>query len=381
MTAITLPTLPTIREARPRLVQFNTRLVPTLGGPEQRIQRMGSRFAVDFGIAALSPGPARSLLAAIMKAQSLGSTVVTSFPQPAFTDSIGTPLVNGASQTGSALAIDGLTAPVQLLTYSEDFSNAAWTKGGASVAATTGTLGPDRVSAAEKIQEDTSTGGHYVIQTATTTANTQYVASIYLKAAERIEAFVSLYDGAGGQAFVTVNLQTGSMGVSGTVGPMNTTSFSVTAAGNGFWRVAISAKTTQTQIQLQAAGSVSASSSYQGATGAGFYAWGAQLQLGSSPTAYKRSTTAQVAIPAGFFFSVSVSSRNYLYLVTDDATVNSSGQSTLAIAPMLRASPADNAAVNFSTPQIEGFLPDEASQWTIDMLMSADFNLAIAEAA
>lgn len=197
MTALSLPTLPTIWQARPRLVQFNARLTPTLGGAEQRVQRMGTRFAVDLAFAALTPTCARALLGVILKAQSLGSTVITPFPQPAPTTALGTPLVNGASQAGSSLIIDGLTAGV--------------------------------------------------------------------------------------------------------------------------------------------------------------------------------------TVKAGLFFSMTISSRNYLHAVTDDVTANGSGQATLSIAPMLRATPADNAALSFTAPKIEGFLPDTAAEWTLEMLTNSGFSLSIQE--
>lgn len=83
-------------------------------------------------------------------------------------------------------------------------------------------------------------------------------------------------------------------------------------------------------------------------------------------------------IPAGAFFSVVVSGRSYLYMVTDAAAL-SAGAATLAIAPMLRASPAANAALNFVTPQIEGFLDGTDDQWTLDRMAWTTFKATINE--
>ena len=66
-------------------------------------------------------------------------------------------------------------------------------------------------------------------------------------------------------------------------------------------------------------------------------------------------------------------------MTTDDALVNSSGQSTMNIAPMLRASPADNAAVNFNTPVIEGFLDDSVNTWSWERMAWSAFSLSVAE--
>lgn len=83
-------------------------------------------------------------------------------------------------------------------------------------------------------------------------------------------------------------------------------------------------------------------------------------------------------VPAGTFFSYEVSSRSYVEMTTDDVIVTSGG-ATLSIAPMLRASPADNAVINF-TPIIEGFLEGDSQDWTFERLAWEGFELAITEA-
>ena len=123
--SVTLPTLPANWSAKPKLISFNGRLRPGLGGAEQRIQRLGTRWGIDIEIPPLGALQAKTFLGAMMKAQSLGQTVLLPWPQPAFSDAIGTPLVNGGSQTGSTLAIDGLNH-AQLLTRSEEFDHANW---------------------------------------------------------------------------------------------------------------------------------------------------------------------------------------------------------------------------------------------------------------
>lgn len=194
MTAIILPTLPLIQEAKCRLLTFGVRLEPGTGGPVQRAQRMGSRFGAELTIAALGEKDAGQLLGAILEAANTGSTVVASWPQAAG-NARGTPLVNGGSQAGSSLTVDGLNS---------------------------------------------------------------------------------------------------------------------------------------------------------------------------------------LTIRAGTFFSFTAGGRRYLHMVTRDVTPVA-GAATLTIAPMLRASPADNAPLSFSQPEIEGFLSDACNSWTIEMLVARSFILSIDE--
>lgn len=84
-------------------------------------------------------------------------------------------------------------------------------------------------------------------------------------------------------------------------------------------------------------------------------------------------------IPAGAFFSfVGPSGRNYLHMVTG-ATAIVSNAATLPIAPLIRESPAANAALNFVTPQIEGFTQGNSEDWTLDRMAWSTFGLTIKE--
>lgn len=110
--SVTLPSLPRGASVAPRLIDFGATLRPPLGGPVQRIGRLGSRFAVDVRLPPLSLTDARSFLARQIKAKTTGETLKLAWPQAQAAPAIGAPLVNGAGQTGSLLAVDGLTAGV-----------------------------------------------------------------------------------------------------------------------------------------------------------------------------------------------------------------------------------------------------------------------------
>jgi hypothetical protein len=101
---------------------------------------------------------------------------------------------------------------------------------------------------------------------------------------------------------------------------------------------------------------------------------GTPLVNGASQTGASLITDGWAAgyvIPKGKWFSVSVSSLLYLYQTTASTTASGGGAATLPIRPMLRASPADNAALNINPPKIEGFvsLPDGALAMGVDRLV------------
>ena len=102
---------------------------------------------------------------------------------------------------------------------------------------------------------------------------------------------------------------------------------------------------------------------------------GTPLVNGASQTGSSLITdawTAGYVIPKGKWVSVSVSSLLYLYQTTAAVTANGSGQATLSLRPLLRASPADNAALNINPAKIEGFvtLPDGAMSISVDRLVA-----------
>jgi len=89
---------------------------------------------------------------------------------------------------------------------------------------------------------------------------------------------------------------------------------------------------------------------------------------GWTPSAY---------IPMGKWISFTVSGLIFAYRTTAAVAANSAGEADLPIRPMLRASPADNAAISFNPAQIEGFpsLPDDAFAVGVDRLVYLTFTI------
>lgn len=75
---------------------------------------------------------------------------------------------------------------------SEELDNAIWTKSGVTISANSA-VGPDGLSGLDKIQEDTSTGGHTVVKSIpAVAAGTRITASWYVRAAERTKFRVTV---------------------------------------------------------------------------------------------------------------------------------------------------------------------------------------------
>lgn len=109
MAATLLPTTPGYQKSQPHFLDYGVTLSPALGGVAQRLDRLGSRFALDVTIGGIKEGATWRLWAAAMMAgRSAG--VAYPWPQPGLV--IGTPgaaLIDGAGQSGSTLNLKSMT--------------------------------------------------------------------------------------------------------------------------------------------------------------------------------------------------------------------------------------------------------------------------------
>lgn len=180
------------------------------------------------------------------------------------------------------------TSVKNLLGYSQNFENAAWTKSNSSIDATP-VMGPLGFLGAEKLVENTAASvGHYISPIAglSLVAGQTVTYSVYAKAGER--TFVQLIQTGIGPA--GANLVAGFNLANGIAGTPNAGTSLIEAKGNGWYRCSfttpVSASATSTaQIRL-ALNSTASPSSYTGDGTSGIYIFGAQLSDSASLDPY-----------------------------------------------------------------------------------------------
>lgn len=107
------PRLP--QTATRRFLDFGADLTPQVGGPSQRINFMGDRFALVINYPRLKPEPdGRILMSAMNQAKKVGAIFPWPEPGVAVID-YGTPVVNGATQQGMTLNLRGLDPGITIL--------------------------------------------------------------------------------------------------------------------------------------------------------------------------------------------------------------------------------------------------------------------------
>ena len=201
------------------------------------------------------------------------------------------------------LAAKGLLIEEQrtnLLTYSEQFDNAAWAKVNSPTLVSNVAVAPDGATTADSIQAVTGGTFQYVSQTATVATNATVTASIYVRKETSETAFGGLgLDFQGGTrriVYVGVNAVTGV--ANNLVGGTLTGTVSVFNAGN-YWRVNVTATDngSNTSCSFLYYANLSTDNVNVSGTPAASSAkviWGAQLEAGSFATSYIPTVASQV---------------------------------------------------------------------------------------
>lgn len=193
-------------------------------------------------------------------------------------------------------AVEPVTGRRNLLTYTEQFDNAAWEKLSSVTVAANTVLAPNGTTTADKIIE-TATNNFHGLRPGGLTAGLIYTFQVSLKEAERRYAVISLGGNdtalAGGGIFV--DLRNGS--VISAVGS-KLSSYSVNDQGNGWFSYRISVNMTGVAetpyafvfIIDNSTHTIGVGYGYKIYTGdgtSGIYIWGAQIETGSTATAYQ----------------------------------------------------------------------------------------------
>ena len=174
-------------------------------------------------------------------------------------------------------------APMNLLTFSEQFDNAAWTKASTSISANS-TTAPDGTTTADSLIEDNTLNSHRVQQSISTATGVVHTAVVYAK--KNTRSWLALYaSGANvGRYFDVNNGTTGST----LVGAPTTST--ITSVGSGWYRCEITFTATATTVLQIYLATADGTNTYTGDGTSSLFIWGAQLELGSTATTYNPTT-------------------------------------------------------------------------------------------
>jgi hypothetical protein len=192
-----------------------------------------------------------------------------------------------------------VTDNYNLLSYTEDFSNAAWVTDGLTVSSNSA-ISPDGTQNADKLVSNNASGNKFIYQIGTVSIGASYTASAYFKSSEYTYAFFRL-GGVTGNPYVIYNLTNQSL-----VSTSGSVTHSIQSIGNGWYRIILTVTTTSTVVApvfsfLPTTGYTIDGSNLPQYTGNGVdggFIWGAQLESGNQLSAYQPIITTQSAFMA-----------------------------------------------------------------------------------
>ena len=164
-----------------------------------------------------------------------------------------------------------------LVDYSEKFDESYWTKTRCSITSND-VIGPFGVGA-DKLVEDSSTNTHLLAAVTTSAVAGTLTASVCVKAAERTQAQIRIYNATDGFiSTLIVDLDAGSV-VSG--------SGTIESLENDWYRISVTGVATISGSQVYIYPVLSGSYNYTGDGSSGIYVTGVQFELASSATDYQ----------------------------------------------------------------------------------------------
>lgn len=195
--------------------------------------------------------------------------------------------------TGESLGLLIEESRTNFITYSEDVSNAAWSKNNSNVQSNS-IVSPSGDTTADKVFDDSTVGATHSISQSFGKAAILYTGSVYAKAGEYTKVAlgfvgVSNWEGIPQALF---DLSTGQVTSVGNGGP----TANITAVGNGWYRCSLTAESLNTTSSGLSIGIISDSGTNVGGGGiflghdgdgsSGLYVWGLQVEAGTFPTSY-----------------------------------------------------------------------------------------------
>lgn len=202
-----------------------------------------------------------------------------------------------------------------LVTYSEQFENAAWTKTQSSITSNS-IIAPDGNLSADKLVEGVGSVQPTVLQNLGQ-LNTTLSQTVYAKAGERSILALGSNTSDNTSAYAIFDLTNG---VCKALTSAKLASFSITSVGNGWYRCTVnfiaSTSTAGHRVVIAVGNDYNASFSsaisplpaYTGNGSSGLYIWGAQLEAGTYATSYIPTTSASATRVADACFKTGISS-------------------------------------------------------------------------
>jgi hypothetical protein len=208
---------------------------------------------------------------------------------------------NHASQSTSA-SRPVLSARVNLLTYSEQFDNAAWTKPGllafGSGSVANATAAPDGTITADLLVPNTTLTNHATYVLSALSAGVAYTASVYAKVGGYDKVVISDWNEA--TRVATFDLTNVTATLSGSGATVTLSNAIITSVGNGWYRCSVQiTKSTTGQLAYF----INSAATYAGDGTSGIYIWGADLRVtndGVGIPAYQRIAAATDYDTSGF---------------------------------------------------------------------------------
>ena len=199
----------------------------------------------------------------------------------------------------AALTCKGLLieeSRANLVTYSQDFTNAAWTGGtltNMTLGAASGNSPDGTADAGVLTATDPACSYQSANSIATTIVGTQTM-SIYVKSTNRQWWRIRVYRTSANAATCWFDLQNGVVGSNASVGSLTFSSATISNAGNGWWRISmvVSSSAAGTNANFWAAPATSNGGTSGGAIGDALNIWGHQYETGAFATSYIPTTSA-----------------------------------------------------------------------------------------
>jgi len=225
----------------------------------------------------------------------IGSTAKPYFPT---TDRLNVPRLTYQNGGGGCPSLLLEKQSTNLVTYSEQFDNAAWTKQSSSITANA-TTSPDGTQNADKFIASNSNGFHAMYQLNSVLSGS-YTLSVYAKKGEY--DFLVLHDQFSGTFLTSYNLSTGAV--------HSGSGASIENVGNGWYRCIVTFNGGGNTViaSLSPSPSGSAGTNYQGDGTSGIFIWGFQIEASSYATSYIPTTSASATRVADVCNKYSISS-------------------------------------------------------------------------